>query len=206
MVDHVIVATDDDAVRRAVSPLGVEAVMTGSAHRSGTERVAEVVSALRLSAGAVVVNVQGDEPFVSAEAIRGAIARVDGGDPIGTAAAPLASDHRLDPHRVKVVVDGGGRALRFSRMLPASAAWACETRVWLHLGVYAYRPDALRRWVALPRGGDEEREGLEQLRPLAHGIPIGVSLVAGDGHFGIDTLEDLVRAEQHMERLLEGVS
>lgn len=194
----IVVASDDARVLAAVEPLrsrGVEPVPTGAAHASGTERVAEVIRMLRYRGAAIVLNVQGDEPFVTAEMLRGAIARVAGGDPIGTAAAPLTSDALGDPHQVKVVVDGDGRALRFSRTYPGSAGWGCDVTVLRHLGVYAYTRDALLRWVSLPPVGREREEGLEQLRPLAYGIPIGVARVAAPAAPGIDTEADLQRAE-----------
>ncbi len=195
---RVVIATDDPRVVAAVAPLGVEGILTDPAHRSGTERVAEVARLPRFRHVDVVLNVQGDEPLLPPDAMHGAVGRVALGDPIGTAAAPLSTDALGDPHQVKVVVDGAGRALRFSRAFPASGAWHGDVEVLRHMGVYAYTPDALQRWVALPPVAEERAEALEQLRPLAHGIPIGVARLAEVVTPGIDTEADLTRVEAHL--------
>lgn len=190
----VVVASDDPRVLEAVGGLDVRTALTSSAHRSGTERVAEVAAHPDFAAAGVVLNVQGDEPFLPRTAAVGAVERVRGGDDVGTAAHPLAPGAWRDPHRVKVEIDGRGRARRFYRTPPAPA---CGRRpvTLQHVGVYAYRPAALRRWVALPPTPDEEAEGLEQLRPLAHGLRIGVAAIADAPAHGIDTHEDLRLAE-----------
>ncbi len=190
----VVVATDDVRVRNAVVAMGVDAVMTG-VHRCGTERVAEVVARWRSHPVEVVLNVQGDEPFLPRDTVVDVIDRVRAGEPIMTAGAPLSAAARTDRHRVKVVVDGpGGRALRFSRDLPASVVWPCAVEVQLHVGVYAYTRAALARWVALAPTEREMEEGLEQLRPLEYGIPIGVAKCAA-APLSIDTEMDLQRAD-----------
>lgn len=196
--DRVVVATDSDEVVQALAPWEVEVVLTATTHESGTDRVAEVAAMPAFAGYDVVVNVQGDEPFLPAEAVQGAIARVQQGDPIGTAAAPLDPALRDDPSRVKVVCDARGRAMYFSRAaIPfvrdaadfAVAAW------WQHLGVYAYRRDALRDLTALPPTRLEQLERLEQLRALDAGIPIGVALLDRPALPGIDTPDDLAAAE-----------
>jgi 3-deoxy-manno-octulosonate cytidylyltransferase (CMP-KDO synthetase) len=108
-------------------------------------------------------------------------------------------------HRVKVVVDGDGRALRFSRRLPASGAWACEVEVRHHIGIYAYERRALLRWAALPEVAAERADGLEQQRPLAHGIPIGVATIDTPAPPSVDTEEDLVAAERYAETMSQRV-
>jgi 3-deoxy-manno-octulosonate cytidylyltransferase (CMP-KDO synthetase) len=107
--------------------------------------------------------------------------------------------------RVKVVVDGTGRALRFSRVLPASGAWTCEVEVLHHIGIYAYERRALERWVKLSPDEQELAEGLEQLRPLAHDIPIGVARLETPAPRGVDTEEDLVVAERYAETMSQRV-
>lgn len=182
----VVVATDSRRVAGAVRGLGVDAVLTNPGHGSGTERVAEVVLRPEYAGIDLVLNVQGDEPFIPSEAVHGALARVVSGDAIGTAAAPLASDHATDPSKVKVTVDGDGHVLSFSRSFVPSSLH--------HIGLYAYRRDSLLRWVDADPVPQEKAERLEQLRPLALGMSIGVALLDQEAPIGIDTEEDLKMA------------
>ncbi len=194
----VVVATDDPRVSDAVSGLEVGAVLTAPELASGTERAAAVLAHAEYRDHDVVLNVQGDEPLIERQAVVGALERVRAcGDEIGTAAAPLEADALGDPHRVKVVVDGRGRALAFYRM-PRTAACARRGAIFQHLGVYAYRASALRRWVSLPRTAEEESERLEQLRPLAHGMTIGVAVQDAPAAPGVDTEADLRQIESHL--------
>jgi 3-deoxy-manno-octulosonate cytidylyltransferase (CMP-KDO synthetase) len=174
--------------------MGVTGILTRSAHVSGTERVAEAASHPAFPPADVLLNLQGDEPFVAREAALGAVARVRAGDEVGTAAQPLSERAWRDPHRVKVEVDGCGRALRFFRT-PAAPACGRRAPVFHHVGVYAYRPAALRRWMTLPPTPAERDEALEQLRPLGHGMRIGVAVLAEAAPHGIDTEDDLRLAE-----------
>jgi 3-deoxy-manno-octulosonate cytidylyltransferase (CMP-KDO synthetase) len=199
---RVIVATDDRRVADAVAVIGVESVLTSRAHTSGTERVA--AAARRYDAYDIVVNLQGDEPFIPAEAVDGAIDRVQSGDAIATAADPLAPGDGADPDRVKVGVDPTGRARWFSRDSAVPSRDHASVDVLHHVGVYAYRHESLLRWAALPPASEEKRMRLEQLRPLAHGMAIGVARVASRVPRGIDTPADLRRAETYLERLIEG--
>lgn len=200
--DRVVVATDHPAVAEAVSGLAVDAVLTDPAHSCGTERVAEVAELAAYAWADVILNVQGDEPFVPASGVRAVTALVESGHPIGTLGATLMPSAALDPNRVKVVVDGDGRALRFARALPASVAWGCDVTVLQHVGLYAYTRRALRRWAAAAPGVEERAERLEQLRPLQVGIPIAVARLEETAPHGIDTERDLDEAE----RLLAAVS
>ena len=199
-IDALVVATDAPAIVRVVEQAGVRAVLTSSAHQTGTERVAEVAAQDEFAGFDRILNVQGDEPFVSAEAVAGALARLAQGDDVGTAAAPLDPADADDPSRVKVVIDAAGRALYFSRSripylrgveTPAAGLY------WQHLGVYAYTRSALARWVTWPPSPLEAAERLEQLRALAHGLHIGVVRLSDAVLPGIDTPEDLRRAEAH---------
>lgn len=193
--DDVVVASDHPKVLAAVQGLGVRAVLTGGHHRSGTERVGEVVEGAALPEDTVVVNVQGDEPLLPRAAVEGAIERVRCGAAIGTAGAPLTEAARANPNRVKVIVNPLGYAKGFTRSVGRRFA-VLGMRIREHLGVYAYRPEALRRWVALPPVPAERDEALEQLRPLAHGLSIGVALVEAGPHVGVDTEADLVSLER----------
>jgi 3-deoxy-manno-octulosonate cytidylyltransferase (CMP-KDO synthetase) len=200
VADRCVIATDSDEVADAVRPHGAEALLTSPSHPSGTERVAEVAARPEFRDYDAIVNVQGDEPFVSEAVLRGAVRQVTSGRfPLGTAAA-RALEHILDePSVVKVVAADDGRAMYFSRaaipfLRDAAEAPLRSTRVWQHIGVYAYARDALARWVSLPPHPLEQIERLEQLRPLAAGIAMGVALVEEPPAVGVDTLEDLARA------------
>jgi len=205
--DRIVVATDAPEIAAVVERAGGEAVMTSPKHNSGTERVAEVAGLKAFSGFDLCVNVQGDEPLIAAEAIRGAVERVRQGDPIGTAAGTLDRALAGDPSRVKVVVGPTGRALYFSRApIPFDRDGTGSVVYHQHVGVYAYTRDALLRWVRLPPVPEETWERLEQLRPLAHGIPIGVTLFDRPAAPGVDTAEDLNTVAAQLARQLREVS
>lgn len=201
-VDRVVIATDSDEVADAAVQSGAEVAMTSAAHASGTERVAEVAARTEFADFDVIINVQGDEPFVSKRSVLGATRMVtDARYPVGTVAVLATPDILTDPNVVKVVAAQDGRAMYFSRgpipfLRDTADAELQRPFVWQHIGVYAYEPSALKRWVDLPQGPLEHIERLEQLRPLAAGIPIGVSLVDEPVRPGIDTEQDLERANR----------
>lgn len=209
LLDEVVVATDSEEVAEAVRAFGGRAEMTAEGHPSGTDRVAEVAHRAEFAGYPVVLNVQGDEPFLRRGQVEAALACVRGGGwEIGTAAVPISSvEEWREPSVVKVVRGADGGALLFSRAPvpfrrdgepgPEELASGLYLR---HLGIYAYRREALLRWVALPEGELERVEKLEQLRPLAAGMRIGVG-IAEPGPGGIDTPEDAERAG----RLLRGM-
>jgi 3-deoxy-manno-octulosonate cytidylyltransferase (CMP-KDO synthetase) len=202
VAERCVIATDSEEVAAAARLNGAEAVLTASHHPSGTDRIAEVTAKREFSAFDAIVNVQGDEPFISADAVRGAIGMLRGQFQIGTAAVQATAAILAEPSVVKVVTADDGRALYFSRApIPflrethnGEDAELLRARVWQHVGVYAYTRDALARWVALPTHPLERIERLEQLRPLAAGWPIGVELIPGPLRRGIDTETDLARA------------
>ena len=205
--DRLVVATDAREIATVVGAAGFEAVMTSPDHTTGTERVAEVVAKPAFSNFNFILNVQGDEPFVAAAAVRGALACLELGRPLGTAAGSLDPALANDPNRVKVVVDTQGRAVYFSRApIPFDRDGTGTVVYHQHVGVYAYTRDALERWVRLPPVPEEQWERLEQLRPLLHGIPMGVTLFDGAAAPGIDTPADLQWAEAEITRHLGGVS
>lgn len=207
LADRIVVATDAVEVVAACRDAGAEVVMTRASHSSGTDRVAEVAAMPAYADHDVIVNVQGDEPFVSAQAVRNAAnlvvtRRFD----LGTAACTIDADKVDDvlatPSIVKVVVDDFGRALYFSRAPVPFLRDPADRRTQLalvrhHIGVYAYRREALARWVALPTHALEAVERLEQLRPLAAGMPMGVATVSAPARSGIDTEDDLALANAH---------
>jgi 3-deoxy-manno-octulosonate cytidylyltransferase (CMP-KDO synthetase) len=187
--------------------MDVVGVLTRRAHPSGTHRVAEVADLPRFQRADTVLNVQGDLPHVRRDVALAALGRLVGGDPIGTVGVPLSLEALGDRGRVKVAVDrASGRALRFSRSVPASVAWPCDVDVLEHVGLYAYTRQALRRWVQLPADPEEQSEGLEQVRPLAHGIPVGVARWMGPAPVSIDTERDLLQAQAGMTLVGHGGS
>lgn len=200
LTDELVVATDSPMVAQVVERSGVRAVLTDSGHASGTDRVAEVAGRTEYRGFDLIANVQGDEPFLTREALAGALARVEGGDDVGTAAAPLDAALAADPDRVKVVTDASGRALYFSR---AAIPWRRdrddpgEGLYRQHLGIYVYTCTALARWVAEPPSPAERAEHLEQLRALHIGLTVGVAPLEAPALPGVDTAEDLRRAEAH---------
>lgn len=207
LCDRLLVATDAREIARVVERSGFEAVMTSPDHQSGTERVAEVAARTEFAGFDLILNVQGDEPFVAPAALQGAVARLGLGDPIGTAAGTLDPALASDPARVKVVLDARGRALYFSRApIPFDRDATGGVVYHQHVGVYGYTRDALERWVRLPPVPEERWERLEQLRPLRHGIPIGVALFPEPAAPGIDTPDDFRWAETELTRQLKEVS
>ncbi|MEO7361697.1 MAG: 3-deoxy-manno-octulosonate cytidylyltransferase [Gemmatimonadaceae bacterium] len=198
--DTCVVATDHQDIVDACRDFNVPTVLTSSTHPSGTDRVAEVAALARYHGFDVVLNVQGDEPFVTAEALHGAVYQVAcGRAEIGTVAAMAPDEILKRPDVVKVVRDNQGFALYFSRapipfLREPSDASLLSALVRQHVGVYAYTPHALREWVKLAPHPLELVERLEQLRPLAHGWRIAVADVAAAPAGGIDTEEDLAHA------------
>jgi 3-deoxy-manno-octulosonate cytidylyltransferase (CMP-KDO synthetase) len=195
-VDRIIVATDDARIAEAVARFGGECVMTRPDHPSGTDRVAEVAAAM--PGARVVINLQGDEPEVSGDALDRVVSLLDDPDvPMATLATPIRDPAVYrDPACVKVVCSRAGRALYFSRSsiphhrdgLPEPA----PQLAYLHMGLYAYRRDFLLRLGSLPPSPLEKAEKLEQLRVLEAGFPIAVGFVDEPG-VGIDTPEDYRR-------------
>ncbi|HJN73087.1 MAG TPA: 3-deoxy-manno-octulosonate cytidylyltransferase [Myxococcota bacterium] len=182
-VQGVVVATDDERIARAVEVFGGTAVMTSTEHRCGTTRVHEAVQDLDCE---VVVNVQGDEPLVDPSVIDALVAAFDDASvQIATLAAP--GD---DEGAVRVLVDEAGDAVDFRRG-PISGSLQ-------HLGLYAYRREALEDFVSLGPTAREERERLEQLRLLDHGRRIRVVVVESASP-SVDTLEDLARVRKILE-------
>ncbi|HEX8242416.1 MAG TPA: 3-deoxy-manno-octulosonate cytidylyltransferase, partial [Longimicrobium sp.] len=199
--DAVVIATDSPEVAETARGFGASVALTRAEHPSGTDRVAEVVRRAEWRGFPVIVNVQGDEPFVRRDHLEAAVSLVrDGGWEVGTVATPLASAAEWrEPAVVKVVRGDDGRALFFTRAPvphPRDAEPDFSTRAYLrHVGIYGYTRDALLRWVSLPEGDLERTEKLEQLRALAAGVRIGVA-VGQPAEGGVDTPADAARAER----------
>ena len=195
----VCVATDHEEIYAEVQRFGGQVVMTDPALPSGTDRVAEV--ARRHPEIDLFVNVQGDEPELAGEAIDRAVALLEqNADAVmATLATPIRTREKLaDPACVKVVFDGGGRALYFSRSpIPFNRSGQAAPQ-WRHLGLYVYRREFLLALARLPRTPLEQAEALEQLRALEHGFRIRTVETTADT-IGVDTPEDLERVRRLVE-------
>jgi 3-deoxy-manno-octulosonate cytidylyltransferase (CMP-KDO synthetase) len=201
LLDEVLVATDDARILEAVQAFGGKACMTSPAHPSGTDRIAEVVRDLACD---LVVNIQGDEPLIDPAVIDRAAGPLaaDPAIPMGTMGRPMGLAEAADPSKVKVVVDRQGFALYFSRSpIPylRDGAPAAAKPYLLHIGLYVYRRETLLRLAALAPTPLEERERLEQLRALEHGIRIKVVETEHES-FGVDTPADLERMRELMKK------
>ena len=206
---EVWVATDDDRIAAALDGSGVRIAMTSVDHASGTDRLAECARIAGWSDDTVVVNLQGDEPFAPASGIRAVAALLaDAGTPMSTLATPVTDVETLfDPNAVKLVRAGNGDALYFSR---APIPWPRDAFArdrgtlpdgghWLrHIGIYGYRAGFLQQCAAWPQSPLERLESLEQLRVLEAGHRIAVGIAPEPFPPGIDTPEDLARAERHL--------
>ena len=210
VADAVVVATDAADIVDAVIAAGGDVVLTSERHPSGTDRIAEVARRPEYTKFSVIVNVQGDEPFLPVAAVRGALEMVTVAHfPLGTAAAHASPAILAEPNVVKVVCGEGGRALYFSRAPIPFLRNGAETDerdalVRQHLGIYAYTRQALATWVALPPHPLERIERLEQLRPLAAGLPMGVATIDESPAPGVDTEADLARANALWHDLYAG--
>lgn len=192
--DRVVVATDSDAIADCVRGFGGEVMMTRDDHPTGTDRVAEVAAAH--PEADVVVNVQGDQPFVTAAMLEALVEPyvIGGSPPMTTLGCPLAEDDVDDPNVVKVVLDQQGDALYFSRNPIPHYRTPGPAPVLHHLGLYAFTREFVLRYPSLPPTPLEERESLEQLRVLEHGIRIRVCRTT-HAVLEINTPEDHERAE-----------
>ncbi|HSG49947.1 MAG TPA: 3-deoxy-manno-octulosonate cytidylyltransferase [Longimicrobiales bacterium] len=208
ILDRVVVATDAEEVSRACEGLDVPVVLTDPQHPSGTDRIAEVVAHKDFEGYDIIVNLQGDEPLLEEAHVVAAVEEVQKGRDVGTCAAPVGSPGNwLNPSVVKVVRRADGTALYFSRApIPHQRDGSPDESALggplflRHLGLYAYRREALFRWVGLPPSPLEEMERLEQLRALEAGMTIGVAVV-GQAERGVDTLEDVRIVETRMREL-----
>jgi 3-deoxy-manno-octulosonate cytidylyltransferase (CMP-KDO synthetase) len=194
-VDAVAVATDDDRIADCVSGFGGTAVLTRADHPTGTDRLAEVAAALESE---IVVNVQGDEPLITGDAIDAAVGLLDDSrdELMGTLRRRLDPDDLARRDVVKVVVDADGYALYFSRAaVPFVRPGAPQPPLWQHIGLYSYRRAFLGRLAGLAPQPLERAEALEQLRALEHGYRIRTAETTANA-IGVDTPEDLERVKR----------
>jgi len=198
--DAVYVATDDDRIFGHVAEFGGKVVKPEGDFQSGTDRIAAALPILESLDGRpfdVILNVQGDEPLIEIASIDALIERLSNSiSGMATLACPLESDDEYHARDVvKVVLDAFGNALYFSRAAIGSRELALR-----HIGVYAYRRQALERFVSLGTAPLERAESLEQLRALQHGFKIAV-LQTSKPHLGVDRPEDVARVESELARL-----
>lgn len=205
IIEETWVATDDERIFNAVESFGGKAVMTRNDHKSGTDRIEEAIEKIGGDYD-VVINVQGDEPFIQASQIKTVCECFD--DPsteIATLGKPFGNDMDAinNPNSPKIVVDKKGYAMYFSRsVIPfvrgkESKEWPLSYPFLKHIGLYAYRRNVLAEVTRLPQGELEKAESLEQLRWLENGYRIKVGLTDVET-VGIDTPEDLARAENFL--------
>jgi 3-deoxy-manno-octulosonate cytidylyltransferase (CMP-KDO synthetase) len=187
------VATDDKRIFEVVKAHGHGVVMTRAAHPSGTDRLAEAARKLKLKDGDIVVNVQGDEPLISPQLIRqvGTLLEKRRGASVSTACHAIHDKSSMDnPNVVKVVMDGEGYALYFSRSrIPYPRETGAEC--YRHAGIYGYRVGFLKKYSRLKPAPLEKAEALEQLRALWHGYRIAVAISETEIPPGVDTPQDL---------------
>lgn len=203
--ERVVVAADSEAIIKACSEHGVEAILTDPDHPTGTDRLAEAADKLHLSDETIVVNVQGDEPLIPPTVIRQVadLLAFDTQSTIATAAHPIADVQSFfNPNVVKVELDGTSRAMTFSR---APIPWPRDAfaqdksslpeglTAYHHIGLYAYRALFLKRFSTLKRSPIERFESLEQLRAMWYGYKIAVTVLPENLPAGVDTQEDLER-------------
>lgn len=210
VLDDAVVATDDERIFDAVRAFGGKVEMTSTAHRSGTDRCWE---AYCKQGGKfdVVVNVQGDEPFIQPSQLEALKHCFDNENiDIATLVKPFEPSDGIEalenPNSPKVVLDSEGCAIYFSRsVIPylrgiEREKWLTEHTFYKHIGIYGFRTDVLRAVTALPQSTLERAESLEQLRWLENGYKIGVG-ISNVETIGIDTPEDLARAEEFLRRM-----
>lgn len=193
---QVVIATDDERIKKVAEDFGATVCMTAAGHTSGTSRIAEVLTKLNIDDNEIVVNVQGDEPMLDPQVINQVASNLDKSNmQMATLCEPVASKAQyLDPNCVKVVFDKLGKALYFSR---AAIPFFRDEQdfdlslCYKHIGIYAYRAKFIKKYLDMASSRFEQVEKLEQLTVLNEGFDIHVENACGDTGFGVDTQEDL---------------
>jgi 3-deoxy-manno-octulosonate cytidylyltransferase (CMP-KDO synthetase) len=204
----VVLCTDSAQLVEAASGWGFDAILTSPACESGSERIASVADQLLARGGSrepnrtLIINVQGDQPFIDPAVIDAMVVEFNHRSPIPEVLTPvyrLSGEKVHNPNVVKTLLAADGRALYFSRSAVPHVRdidpvhWPQHTTYWGHVGLYGYRADVLQRWIALPHSPLEHIEKLEQLRLIEAGIGIGTFPVEGES-FSVDTAEQLEHA------------
>ena len=208
----VVIATDDMRIKNAAEGFGAQVCMTSDSHRSGTDRIAEVVRTMGWPDDSIVVNIQGDEPSMPASLAYQVAQDMEQHQraDMTTLSTPISEQEQLfDPNVVKVVTDEEGYALYFSRapipwhrdeFASGEPALPQDTKYYRHIGLYAYRAAYLEKYINLPATKLEKAESLEQLRVLSHGGCIHVCVAEEEPGHGIDTADDLERVRQSYQK------
>lgn len=197
-IDRVVVAADDEKIIQVCKEYGIDAMLTSTTHKSGTDRINECANILKLADDEIIINVQADEPFIEPEIVKALINKLktlqnENRDFImGSCYNAINAQAAEDPNLVKVVLDGNSDAIYFSRSkIPYNRSG--EANYFGHIGIYGFSKKSLHEFCNLPDAPIEDIEGLEQLRAIYHQKKITMLKVASTG-FGIDTKEDLERA------------
>ncbi|MDO9305130.1 MAG: 3-deoxy-manno-octulosonate cytidylyltransferase [Sulfuricurvum sp.] len=199
-IDRVVVACDDEKILEICATHGVEARLTSTTHKSGTDRINECAQLLDISDDELIINVQADEPFIETEVLVQLIERLNAlksqNSPFIMASCynAINTESANDPNMVKVITDDAHNAIYFSRS-PIPFNRSGEASYFGHIGIYGFTKKSLHDFCTLGEAPLEDIEKLEQLRALYHGKKISMVKVASAG-FGIDTVEDLERAKK----------
>ena len=197
-LDRVVVAADDDIIIKICKEHGIEAMLTSTTHKSGTDRIYECATILNLNDDEIIINVQADEPFIEPDVVSVLIDRLktlqEKKEPfiMGSCYNSINADAAKDPNLVKVVLDKDNNAIYFSRsLIPYNRSG--RANYFGHIGIYGFSKKSLKEFCNLDDAPIEDIEGLEQLRAIHHQKKITMLKVSSTG-FGIDTKEDLARA------------
>ena len=197
-IDRVVVAADDEKIIEVCKEHGIEAMLTSTTHKSGTDRINECANILKLDDSEIIINVQADEPFIEPEIVQTLIDKLKTLQNekrefiMGSCYNAINAQSAEDPNLVKVVLDGNNDAIYFSRSkIPYNRSG--EASYFGHIGIYGFSKKSLHEFCNLSDAPIEDIEGLEQLRAIHHQKKITMLKVASTG-FGIDTKEDLARA------------
>ena len=196
LFNDVFVVTDSDIIYKEIKEGGGKVIMSKKEHESGSDRIAEAIAEMNID---VIVNVQGDEPFIKKEPLE-KLVRLFNDDSIqvGSLMRKISKEEAVNPNNVKVVTDKSGYALYFSRsIVPYQRDEKMNVEYFLHLGVYAYKKDVLMNFTKWPQSSLEKIEKLEQLRYLENGIKIKMA-ETDYNNIAIDTPEDLERAKNSL--------
>ncbi len=197
-IDRVVVAADDDKIIAICKKHGVEAMLTSTTHKSGTDRINECANILKLDDNEIIINVQADEPFIEPEVVESLMFKLqelqkeDEPFIMGSCYNTINAESARDPNLVKVVLDSDNNAIYFSRsLIPYNRSG--RANYFGHIGIYGFSKKSLKEFCNLDDAPIEDIEGLEQLRAIHHQKKITMLKVASTG-FGIDTPEDLAKA------------
>jgi 3-deoxy-manno-octulosonate cytidylyltransferase (CMP-KDO synthetase) len=194
LFNDVFVVTDSDIIYKEITKNGGKAMMSKKEHESGSDRIAEAIAGMNVD---IIVNVQGDEPFIKKEPLEKLVRLFDDPDvQVASLMRKISKEEAENPNNVKVVTDSSDYALYFSRsILPFQRDLVSAVDYFLHVGVYGYKKDALMKFTHWPQSKLEKTEKLEQLRYLENGIKIKMAETEYNS-IAIDTPEDLEKAKE----------